>query len=301
MGDIKKVVYVALGLSIAGCSMESGESAPGVHPDDVKPEDGSELAADLGTVQDAHAQHYVDSSNLWGETAYPMGTTNPNCMDWSVYDRYLAYAPPKGVWSYYSTYHTSHPYAGKDTNHPTSLDIREWLESIPPSLGWSSALLIFQNSVVDRTGLPKAGKCTGRYVFQWDNHDAPGYTNFLGNQYWVQARIPQNVMPDAPQTACSQTAHNSVPSAWVDLYVCEAPLTFHIGSLSSWCAVGSGNWRRFGGSGSASSYSSGKCTVVSSYYYTPPPYTAAVSFNLVVKTGVGHGVAPAEIAIYRSN
>ena len=301
MDNIKKVVYVALGLSIAGCSMESGDSAPGVHPDDVKPEDGSELAADLGTAQEAHSQHYVDSSNLWGETAYPMGTTNPNCMDWMVYDRYLRYAPPKGVWSYYTTYQTSHPYAGKDPNSPTSLDIHNLLDAIPASLGWNWASLIDHNSVVDRTGLLKAGKCTGRYVFQWDNHDAPGYKNFLGNEYWVRARIPQKIMPRDAQTACAQTGPASVPTAWVDLYVCEAPLTVDVGTVGSWCAVGSGRWRRFGGSGSVASYSSGRCDVAATYFYTPPPYTAAVAFNLVVKTGVGHGVAPAEIAIYRSN
>jgi hypothetical protein len=307
MISISKVAFVALGVSIAGCSMESGggDSAPqSVNPSDVKPEDGAELASNLGTAREAHAQHYVDPTNLWGETAYPMGTTNPNCMDWYVYDRWLQTAPQKGVWSYYSTYQTSHPYAGSNPYGTPKQDIQNLLNMIPASLGWNTTALLDHNSVVDRTNYWKAGKCTGRYVFQWDNHDAYGTNNFPWNQYWVQAKIPQNLVPGSTDAACKQTAATSVPSAWVDLYVCEAPIGTDVGSISGWCAVGSGHWRRFGGAGAVPTYYAAqrKCDVTATYYYTPPNgYTAAVSFNLVVKTGVGHGVAPADINIYRVN
>jgi hypothetical protein len=304
MGRINKATFVALGMSIAGCSMESGgsDSAPqGVNPNDVKPADGAELAAHLGTSQDAHAQHYADGSNLWGETAYPMGTDNPNCMDWWVYDQYLSVAPPIGMWSAYSTYTTGHPYAGSNWQGTPAQTIQNLLNAIPPALGWNTTALMDHNSVVDRTGWWKAGKCTGRYVFQWDNHDSWGTNNFPWNQYWVQAEIPQNLVPGS--AACNATAPESVPSAWVDLYVCEAPPDTDIGSISSWCAVGTGNWRRFGGAGWAPTYypPERQCWVGSTYYYTPPWDKVAVAFNLVVKTGVGHGVAPANINIYRSN
>jgi hypothetical protein len=307
MVSINKATFVALGMSIAGCSMESGrsESDPqGVNPNDVKPSDGAELATHVGTVQAPHAQHYVDGSNLWNETAYPMGTDNPNCMDWWVYDYYLSYAPQVAVWSYYSTYDTWHPYAGSNPQGASSQTIQNLLNLIPPALGWNTAALMDKNSVVDRTGYWKAGKCTGRYVFQWDNHDTWGTNNFPWNQYWVSAEIPPNLVPGSTNAACSATAPESVPSAWVDLYVCEAPLETDIGSISSWCAVDSGHWRRFGGAGSVPTYYplQSKCWVGSTYYYTPPSWdTVAVSFNLVVKTGVGHGVAPANISIYRVN
>lgn len=299
MGSINKVVFVALGMSITGCSVESGGGdsvLQGVNPNDVKPEDGAELAPNIGTAREAHAQHYVDGTSLQDEKAYPMNTPNPNCMDWWVYDRYLPLAPPKGVWSYYSTYQTSHP-ASKGQA------IQDWLNTIPTDLGWNTNSLLDHNSVVDRSRTSKAGKCTGRYVFQWDNHDTYGTNNFLGNQYWMQAKIPQNLIPSSNDKACKQTAATSVPSAWVDLYVCESARTIDIRSVSAWCAVGSGHWRYFGGAPAVPTYYAAqkKCDTTASYYYTPPPYTAAVSFNLVVKTGVGHGVAPAEISIFRVN
>jgi hypothetical protein len=307
MGSINKATFVALGMSIAGCSVESGggHSAPqGVNPNDIKPADGADLAAHLGTAQAAHAQHYADWSNLWGETAYPMGTDNPNCMDWWVYDRYLWLAPPVGVWSYYSTYETWHPYVGSNPQGTPTQEIQNLLNTIPPELGWNTADLMHKNSVVDRTGWSKAGRCTGRYVFQWDNHDEYGTNNFPWNQYWVWAQIPQGLVPGSTNAACSASGATSVPSAWVDLYVCEAPPDTDIGSISSWCGVGSGNWRRFGGAGAAGGTYyplESKCVVGAMYYYTPPWDKIAVSFNLVVKTGVGHGVAPADIHIYRAN
>jgi hypothetical protein len=36
-------------------------------------------------------------------------------------------------------------------------------------------------------------------------------------------------------------------------------------------------------------------------YYAPPAGKVAVSFNMVLKAGVGHGVAPADIGVYRYN
>jgi hypothetical protein len=306
MGSINKVVFVAIGISIAGCSSQSGGSESGPHPADVKPQDGAELAANVRTAREAHTQHYTDASNLFGETTYPMNMANPNCMDWWVYDYYLPLAPQKGVWSYYSTYDTSHYFASSNPWSPPSVatKVQTYLEAIPPLLGWNIVALKDHNSEVDRTNLWKAGKCTGRYVFQWDNHDAYGTNNFLANQYWISVNIPQHLVPGSTDAACKATADNSVPSAWVDIYVCEAPLTIDVGNISDWCGVGSGHWRWHGGAGGASgTYSPAqrKCVVTSTYPFSPLPYTAVVSFNVVVKTGVGHGVAPADISIFRSN
>ncbi|HEX6278149.1 MAG TPA: hypothetical protein VFZ53_34125 [Polyangiaceae bacterium] len=297
MRRISQLALAAMALGTIGCSIESGrtESAPqGPDPRDVKPEDGAEFeASNLGKAQEPHAQHYVDSSNLWQETQYQMGTDNPNCMDWWVFDRYLSLAPPIGAWSYYSTWDTGHNFA-------TGSKIDGFLAAIPPALGWNTTALKDHNSVVARS----TGRCSGRYVFQWDNHDTWGHNNFPWNQYWVVAEIPVHLVPGTTNAACNARAGESVASAAVDLYVCEAPPGQDIWSFGSWCGANSGNWRRFGGArveGGTYYSLQRRCVVSASYYYTPPDGKVAVSFNLVVKTGVGHGPAPASISIYRVN
>ncbi|HEX6277234.1 MAG TPA: hypothetical protein VFZ53_29535 [Polyangiaceae bacterium] len=280
---------------MAGCALdaETGES-PGVHPDDLKPSDGAELeASDIGTAQARHTQHYVDQTNLWSEPGYPMGTDNPNCKNWWVYDRYLSLAPKVGTTTY-TTYQTSHSWAKGAT-------IDMWMGMIPTNLGYNTSSLIDHNSVVARS----SGKCSGRYVFQWDNHDASGYSNFLANTYFVAAYIPTNLIPAATNTACNARAGTDIPYAWVDLYVCESPKGQNIGSFSAWCGTGSTNWRKIS---SATGYGAGyynsyykRCDATAGVYYTTPANKAAVSFNMVIKTGVGHGVAPATISISRYN
>jgi hypothetical protein len=285
----------ALAVSMLGCAVDAGmDSAPGVHPDDVKPSDGAELeGSNIGTAQALHTQHYVDGTNLWSETAYPMGTDNPNCKDWYVYDRYLSRAPAVGTTTY-TTYQTGHSWAQGAT-------INMWMGTIPTSLGYNTSALIDHNSVVARS----SGRCSGRYVFQWDNHDASGYNNFLANAYFVVAYIPTNLIPSANSTACNARAATDIPHAWVDLYVCESPRGQNIGSFRSWCGAGSANWRKVSsstgyGTGYYNSYWK-RCDVTAAVYYSAPANKAAVSFNMVVKTGVGHGVAPATISISRYN
>jgi hypothetical protein len=259
----------------------------------VKPSDASELEGNhLDRAQAPHTQHYVDGSNLWSETAYPMGTDNPNCKDWYVYDRYLSLAPPVGT-TLYSTYQTSHAWATGDT-------INAWMATIPTSLGYSTSSLVDHNSAVARTG-SKAGKCSGRYVFQWDNHDKTGYDNFLAKSYYVAAYIPTNLIPAANNTACNARNVTDVPHAWVDLYVCESAKGTNIGSFTAWCGAGSKNWRKAGSGSGQGYYNSAykRCDATAGVSYTTPSNKVAVSFNMVIKTGVGHGVAPAMISISR--
>jgi hypothetical protein len=287
-----KLGFVALAASAYGCAVDAGTEAPGLHPDDVKPSDGAELeGSNVGTAQALHTQHYIDGTNLWSETAYPMGTDNPNCKNWWVYDRYLSIAPKVGTTTF-TTYESGHSWA-------QGAAIDQWMSTIPTALGYSKSALIDHNSVVART----SGRCSGRYVFQWDNHDAHGYNNFLSNAYWVSTWIPTNLIPSANSTACNSRNVTDVPHAWVDLYVCESPKGQNIGSFSAWCGTGSKNWRKAGSASGVGYYNSywKRCDVTAGVYYSAPANKAAVSFNMVVKTGVGHGVAPATISIGRYN
>lgn len=297
MGIAKWRTLVLVG-GLAGCAVENAEGPvqPGVQAEDIKPGDASELEdSNVSMGKEAHTQHYVDGTNQWGETAYPMGTDNPNCKDWWVYDRYLSVAPAVGVTGY-STLDTWHNFA-------TGTYIDQMLASIPTSLGYNTALLKDHNSEVARTG-SKAGKCSGRYVFQWDNHDSSGTNNFPSNAYGVTAYIPPELIPGSTSTACNARDATNIAHAWVDLYVCEAPTGSDIGSFSSWCGVGSGHWRKAGsayGDGYYNSYWKRCDTATAFLYYSPPSGKSAVSFNAVVKAGVGHAVAPAHLDIFRYN
>ena len=296
MGRTINWLLCALAASMAACSANTGDPAPqGMHPDDVKPADASELErSNIGIARAPHTQHYVDGTNLWLETQYPMGTDNPNCKDWWVYDRWLSLAPPIGM-SEYSTYDTWHPWA-------TGSTIDSWLATIPPSLGYNTSALTDHNAVVARG----SGRCSGRYVFQWDNHDTWGHNNFMASSYFVGAYVPTELIPSATSTACDARSVVDIPHAWVDLYVCEAPIGTDIYSFGSWCGANSGNWRKvenslYGyGTGYYNSYWH-RCDVTAAAFYEPPYGSAAVSFNMVIKTGVGHGVAPARIWVYRYN
>jgi len=272
--------------------MDAGGSDGGINPADVKPEDGAELAgASLGSAEQAHALHYTDGTNQWAETSYPMGTDNPNCKDWWVYDRYLWSRPAIGT-TKFTTYETYHAWA-----QGTYVDTM--MAAIPNSLGYSDVwkqILIDHNSVVARTN----GKCSGRYVFQWDNHTSGG--PFEATQYWVSVNIPGYLI--APnKAACTSTKGESVPSALIDLYVCEAPNSGSVTSISSWCSNTSGHWRKVGSSSTAGYWTESlkSCSAATGVFYPTPSGKVAVSFNAVVKTGIGHGVAPAEIYVIRYN
>jgi hypothetical protein len=164
-----------------GCTIDTASGPDGVEPVDIKPADASEVAGSrVGSAQQGHTFHYVDGTNQWGETNYPMGTDNPNCKDWWIYDRYLSLAPAVG-WSEYYHWQTNHAYI-------TGAYINQWQATIPDNLGYSDAwreVMIFKSSVVARAN----GKCSGRYVFQWDNHTSAGTNNFMANAYWVTALI----------------------------------------------------------------------------------------------------------------
>lgn len=282
-------VVFALGLVVAGCAVPVEETG-GLHPDDVKPEDGSEfVAADFGTTQQPHALHYTDGTNLWMETGYPMGTDNPNCKDWYVYDRWLSKRPKIGT-TKFTTYETNHAWAQDAT-------VKAFQAAIPNSLGYSDAwkaILLDHNSVVARS----SGRCSGRYVFQWDNRDS-GYV-FASTSYWAAANIPSYLIPQN-KAACTATAGESVPATLVDLYVCEVPTGTTVTSLSSSCGRTSGNWRKVGSSAVNGYWSGSSCSSATGVYYQAPSNKLALSFNMVIKAGIGHGVAPAEIYIVRYN
>lgn len=277
-----------LGLAFAGCTMPV--ESEGVHPDDMKPEDGSELAgAEVGSSQQAHALHYTDGTNLWMEKNYPMGTDNPNCKDWWVYDRYLSNRPAIGS-TKFTTYETSHAWAQGAT-------IDQMMAAIPNSLGYSDvwkAILKDHNSVVARTN----GKCSGRYVFQFDNRT--NYGPFERTSYWVSANIPSYLIPPN-KAACTATAGESVPATMMDMYVCEAKKSGDVPSISSWCGTGSKNWRKVGSFTSNGYWTESlkSCFSGGGVYYQAPADRVAVSFNVVIKAGIGHGVAPAEIYVLR--
>jgi hypothetical protein len=285
------VAFCAAALALAGCAMpvEEATATAGLHPDDVKPEDGSELAsAALGSSQQAHALHYTDGTNQWLETAYPMGTDNPNCKDWYVYDRWLSSRPIVGT-TRYTTFDTNHYWA-----RGTYVDTM--MKAIPESLGYTPGrklTLIDHNSIVARGN----GLCSGRYVFQWDNRT--NYGPFEATSYYVTANIPDYFIPG--EQACKATAGESIPSTLVDLYVCEAPNSASVGSIGSWCGKSSGNWRKVPNGWGSTSWDSTnkKCYVGASVYYPKPTGKVAVSFNMVIKSGIGHGVAPAEFWIVR--
>jgi hypothetical protein len=278
-----------LGSVMAGCAMQA--EGTGENPD-VKPEDGSELAGtELGSTQQPHALHYTDGTNQWLEQTYPMGKDNPNCKDWWVYDRYRSYAPNVKTWSNFSTYETSHPWA-------QGAYVNEMYSKLPDSLGYSSVwktILIDHNSVVARS----SGKCSGRYVFQLDNQSSGVFT---ASAYWFAATLPDYLIA-ANATACKSLAGESVPAAMVDLYVCEAPRSSDVTSISTWCSSTSGHWRMVGSSLTTGYWnsSSKRCEVGTGVYYPQPSGKVAVSFNMAVKTGIGHGPAPANIQVYRYN
>jgi hypothetical protein len=279
------------GFFVVGCAVDVGESGGG-DPRDVKPEDGSELAgANLGSTAEPHALHYTDATNLWLEPGYPMGQDNPNCKDWWIYDRYLSSRPAIGT-TKFTTYESRHPWARGD-------QINQMMAAIPDALGYSApwkSLLVDYNSVVARAN----GRCSGRYVFQWDNRTS--YGPFEKTGYWASANIPSYLIP-ANKAACTTTAGESVPAVMVDLYACEAPNSGAVGALSTWCARDSGHWRKVGSASATGWWSeyTKKCSVGTGVYYPAPTDRVAVSFNMVIKAGVGHGVAPAEIYIVRYN
>jgi hypothetical protein len=244
----------------------------------------------VGTAQALHTQHYVDSTNLWNETAYPMGTNNPGCQSYWVYDRYLDFAPADNSTVEYSTYQTNHSWLRGDAAN-------RWLGAIPTRLGYNTASLLDHNTVVGRS----TGRCTGRYVFQWTNHTSAGYSNFLSDPYWVAAWIPPNLIPSADSTACKERDVASVPHIFIDLYACEAPAGTNIGSFTAWCGLNSGKWRKAGSSSGLGYYNSfwERCDVTAGLYYAPPTGKVGVALNMVIKAGIGHGVAPAVISISR--
>jgi hypothetical protein len=276
-----------LGVMVVGCSAPVDEA--GIDPADVKPEDGSALeGSELGSTQQPHTLHYTDATNQWLETSYPMGADNPNCKDWWVYDRYLSSRPAVGSTSY-STYQTSHKYA-------QGTYVNQMMASIP----WGSnydvwkQILVDHNSVVARSN----GRCSGRYVFQWDNRTGSG--PFERTFYWVSANIPSYLLPPN-ETWCKSQAADLVPATLIDLYVFEAPNNSSVTSVSSWCSKTAGNWRKYGSSIGTGYWtaSTKTCYAGTGIYYQPPSNKVAVSFNMVVKAGIGHGVAPAEIYVVR--
>lgn len=283
---------LALSLSVSGCVAPIDDT--GIHPDDVKPADGGELGgAEIASGQQAHEQHYTDQTNLWNETAYPIAAINPNpnCMDWWAYDRYLSSPPSAGVFTKYSTLNTSHTWARGAT-------IDAWMATIPNDLGYDKPKLVDHSTVVaSRTA---SSGCTGRYIFQWDNRTYGAAGTFGADSYYIAANIPEALSPKT-KAACEATAGITVPSAQIELYVCEAPNSAAVTSVSSWCARGSGHWRRAVIGSVRGTWSANSCGVAAGAYYPKPVGKVAVSFNAVLKTGIGHGPAPADIWLYRYN
>jgi hypothetical protein len=89
----------------------------------------------------------------------------------------------------------------------------------------------------------------------------------------------------------------------MDMYVCEAPKSSDVGSISNWCSRSTTNnhWRKVGSftTGGYWTESTKTCFSGGGVYYQAPRDRVAVSFNVVIKTGIGHGVAPAEIYVVR--
>jgi hypothetical protein len=279
-----------LGWVMAGCAVQAEGTSEG-ELSDVKPEDGAEFAANqFGSAQQGHALHYTDWSNAWEDTGYPMGTDNPYCKDWYMYDRWVQNRPAVG-WSNYSTWDTSHNWA-------TGPVIDAWMNTLPASYtsGYKH-ILVDHNTVVARAN---GRGCSGRYVFQMDNH-----TNydFAANRYWFSATLPYWLMPRT-KVACDARQATDVPSILVDVYACEAYDARSVaGSIGTFCSKTRGNWRKVG---SAQGWgwwnsSSQQCDIATGVYYAPPSGKIGVSFNMVIKAGIGHGVAPADIQIYRYN
>jgi hypothetical protein len=294
-----------LGWVMAGCALQAEGTTEG-ELSDVKPEDGSEFAgSQFGSAQQAHEKHYTDGTNLWQERAYPMGTDNPNCKDWYVYDRYVYARPPVNTWSYFRTYDTNHPWATGDV-------VNAMLQAIPSALGYDDEHRTFlrdHNSVVARAN----GRCSGRYVFQVDNRTGLDVYDFGANAYSFQATIPtwermtqsnHGVMP-FNESACRAREPESVPHVMIDLYACEAWDRRSVaGSIGTFCSKERGNWRKVASSTGYGWWNTAtrQCDTATAIYYQPPANgKLAVSFNMVVKAGVGHAPAPANIQIYRYN
>ena len=98
---------------------------------------------------------------------------------------------------------------------------------------------------------------------------------------------PTNLIPGQTSTACNSGDASNIPYSWIDLYVCEGPAGGDVGSISGYCAVNSGHWRKAGGSSATGYYNSfyHRCDVTSLVIYNAPAGKAAVSFNMVVKPG----------------
>ena len=288
---VQKLVYacVALGFAMSGCVAPIDE-AGGLHPDDVKPSDGAELGgADVASNQQAHELHYTDQSNLWNETNYPIAGAYPNpaCMDWWSYDKWLSNRPAAGTFVKYSTSETNHNWARGAT-------IDQFMATIPNELGYNKAALVDHSTVVaSRSSAPG---CTGRYVFQWDNRT--NYGPFGADSYYVSANIPEALSPKT-KAACELRAAHNVPSLQIELYVCEAPQSSDVSSIGSYCSRSSGHWRRVGVNKTVGYWSANSCGVGIGVYYPKPVGKVAVTFNAVIKAGIGHGVAPADIWLYR--
>ena len=90
----------------------------------------------------------------------------------------------------------------------------------------------------------------------------------------------------------------------VDLYACEAYDRRSVaGSVATFCSKTRGNWRKVGSQTGYGWWNAAtqRCDTSGGVYYTAPNGKIAVSFNMVLKAGVGHGVAPANIELYRYN
>jgi hypothetical protein len=286
-----------LGWVMAGCAVQAEGTTEG-ELSDVKPEDGSEFAGNqFGMAQQAHELHYTDAStNQWQEPNYPMGVDNPNCKDWYVYDRYVPGRTSVAAWTYFSTFETSHAWV-------TGNYVNAMLQTIPSALGynnWHRSVLLDHSSVVGRWN----GKCSGRYVFQMDNRSGVNVYDFAANAYWFQASMPHWVMP-ANKPACDARGKDAVPHVMVDLYVCEAWDRRSVaGQIGPFCSKERGNWRKVGSASASGWWNSvgNRCDTAAGVYYAPPSNgKIAVSFNMVIKAGVGHGPGPANIEIYRYN
>jgi hypothetical protein len=296
MVDQKFVAVCVLGWVMAGCAVQAEGTAEG-GLSDAKPEDGSELAgSQFASAEQAHALHYTDGTNLWQETGYKMGTDNPNCKDWWVYDRYVPSRPPVNTLTYFSTFETSHPWA-------TGEHVNNMLAALPNDLGYTAfhrSVLLDHNSVVARL----SGKCSGRYVFQMDNRTKLDVYDFGPNAYMFAARLPDWVVP-LSETTCKARAPESVPAIMIDLYVCEAWDRRSVaGSIGTFCNNTRGNWRKVESASGWGQWNtaSKRCETATVTSYQPPANgKIAVSFNMVVKAGVGHAPAPAFIDVLRYN
>jgi hypothetical protein len=275
-------------LAASGCVAPIDDTV-GLHPDDVKPSDGAELGGpDLVSNQQAHELHYTDQTNQWGETNYPIGGYNPNpgCMNWRIYDRYLSSRPAAGSFFKYSTAETSHNWARGPI-------IDTWMATIPYELGYNKAGLLDHNTVVASRYTPG---CTGRYVFQWDNRT--NFGPFGADSYYVSANIPERLAPKT-KAACEAREGHTVPSLQIELYVCEAPKSSDVTSIDAYCARSTGHWRRVGSNKLTGTWSANSCGVGGGVTYPKPVGKVAVSFNAVIKAGIGHAPAPADIWLVR--